>query len=181
MSKIKGAIFLDRDGVINRAVVKNNKPFAPIKMKQFHFYKNIEKYIKKLKVYFYIFVITNQPDISTGKQSEKNLNLINKKISKIYNIDEICVCTHTKYDKCKCRKPKNYFFTYIKKKYHFELKKSYFIGDMYVDYEFAKKSNINFYLIQKSYNKELQLKSKKNKFKSTKEALKDIIRKHNLL
>ena len=51
---------------------------------------------------------------------------------------------------------------------------------MYVDYEFAKKSNINFYLIQKSYNKELQLKSKKNKFKSTKEALKDIIRKHNL-
>ena len=43
-----------------------------------------------------------------------------------------------------------------------------------------QKSNINFYLIQKSYNKELQLKSK-NKFKSTKEALKDIIRKHNLL
>ena len=61
-------------------------------MKQFHFYKNIEKYIKKLKVYFYIFFITNQPDISTGKQSEKNLNLIHKKISKIYNIDEICVC-----------------------------------------------------------------------------------------
>ena len=115
--------------IINRAV-KKTKPFAPTKLKQFHFYKNIEKYIKKLKVYFYIFVITNQPDISTGKQSEKNLNLIHKKISKIYNIDEIFLCTHTKYDKCKCRKPKNYFFTYIKKKYHFELKKSYFIGDI---------------------------------------------------
>ena len=171
----KGAIFLDRDGVINKPILKDKKPFAPIQFENFYFYKNVNNTLKLLKKSYYIFIVTNQPDLSTGKQTNKELKKIHNFIKKNYFIDEICVCHHTKYDFCKCRKPNNKFYTYLSKKYNFSKKKVFFIGDTKADYGFALKSKINFFLIKKNYNKTLQRKVlKSNKFHSTASALNTI-------
>lgn len=39
------AIFLDRDGIINQAIIKNNKPYSPVNLKEFIINKFINKYL----------------------------------------------------------------------------------------------------------------------------------------
>lgn len=180
--KEKGAIFLDRDGVINRAVVKNNKPYAPIELKNFHFYKNLDQYLRVLSKNYYLFIVTNQPDLSQGKQTFQEINKINKYLLNNYFITEISMCIHTKFQNCKCRKPKNYFYKYLLKKYNFKEKKTYTIGDTYADYKFAKNSKTNFFLIKKKYNRDLYNKLlEKNIFLNTRSALKKIIKNDDFL
>jgi D-glycero-D-manno-heptose 1,7-bisphosphate phosphatase len=69
------AIFFDRDGVLNKAIIKNNKPFSPKTLKQLEINPDanmIIKYAKKKK--FLTFMITNQPDVARGKNSKKNVD-----------------------------------------------------------------------------------------------------------
>ena len=49
MKKKYRAIFFDRDGVLNKPIIKNKKTFAPRKLKDFLIYPNVSKYCKLLK------------------------------------------------------------------------------------------------------------------------------------
>ena len=61
------AVFLDRDGVIVRSIIKNGKPFAPRELKDFTIYKNSKNLINKFVLSkFKVFVHTNQPDVGRG-------------------------------------------------------------------------------------------------------------------
>ena len=63
----KKAVFLDRDGVINRCILKNQKCFAPRKLEDFKLYPYTENNIRKLKQKNYLtFIVSNQPDIGNG-------------------------------------------------------------------------------------------------------------------
>ena len=51
----KKVIFFDRDGVLNKSIVNNFKPYAPTSLKNFKIYKNLDKHINlliKKKIYF---------------------------------------------------------------------------------------------------------------------------------
>ena len=64
---VKPAIFLDRDGVINKPIVLNGKPFAPRKFDDFILLPGVELAISEMvKMGFLVFVVTNQPDIGNG-------------------------------------------------------------------------------------------------------------------
>ena len=81
----KKAVFLDRDGVINRGIVKNGKCYAPKHLKDFKLYPSTKSSIEKLKrLKFLIFVVTNQPDIGNKFVSRKIVNqmhfLLKKKL-----------------------------------------------------------------------------------------------------
>ena len=87
------AVFLDRDGVINRSFIKNGKPKAPLNIKDFIILPYVkEKLIEIKKKNFFIIVISNQPDIHKGLISRKTINSMNEKlyaslpIRYIYNV-----------------------------------------------------------------------------------------------
>ena len=85
VSMKKKAVFLDRDGVINRAIVKNGKCYAPRHLKDFQLYSYTKNSIEKLKkMKFLIFVVTNQPDIGNKFVSQRIVNqmhlLLKKKL-----------------------------------------------------------------------------------------------------
>ena len=63
MVKKRPAIFLDRDGVINKSLIKNGKPKAPLLLKDFEFINGVKKSIIELSKKFVLVIITNQPDI----------------------------------------------------------------------------------------------------------------------
>ena len=62
------AVFLDRDGVINANMERNGRPVAPARLEDFRLLPGVEEAIGRLKAArFKVIVITNQPDVATGR------------------------------------------------------------------------------------------------------------------
>ena len=115
------AIFLDRDGVINKPLFKKyrkNHPFAPNKLNDFIIYSDVINFVKKIqsKYKYKVFIISNQPDLSKGDLSIKTLNEMHKKLYEHIRYDGIEICKHLSIHNCKCRKPEPGMIIKIKKK-----------------------------------------------------------------
>ena len=69
---MRKAIFLDRDGVINKTVVKNNLPFSPPSFDLLKIIPGVKESILRLKkLNFVCLVVTNQPDVQEEKLKKK--------------------------------------------------------------------------------------------------------------
>lgn len=149
-AKLKKAIFLDRDGVINY-----DKGYT-YKIKDFKFKSKILNFIKKYKDNYIFFIVTNQSGIGRGYYSIKDFFLLHQHIKlKLYQknimISDLEFCPHYEKSKikkfkviCKCRKPNNLMFKNLKKRWNINLKESFMIGDSKKDELFAKNSKIKF-------------------------------------
>jgi D-glycero-D-manno-heptose 1,7-bisphosphate phosphatase len=152
----KPALFLDRDGVIN-------KDFGHVHtIKKLSYNKKIFSIIRYFqKKNYFIFIVTNQSGIAKGFYNLKKFIEFQKYIKKdlfkknIY-INDIEFCPHhpeaiIKAYKiiCNCRKPKNGMIKNLKKKWHIDLNKSLFIGDNKTDYICAKSLHIKFKYFKK--------------------------------
>jgi D-glycero-D-manno-heptose 1,7-bisphosphate phosphatase len=79
MKKIKRAIFLDRDGVINRVIIRGNKISSPWKLEEFEFLPGVKDVLKKLReAGFLNIVVTNQPDVKRGNLKVEELEKMNQ-------------------------------------------------------------------------------------------------------
>ena len=73
------ACFLDRDGILNNAIVAKGKPFAPLNEKDFMIKKNFLPVAKHLKLLNYLLIIiTNQPDVKKKIIKKKTVNKFNR-------------------------------------------------------------------------------------------------------
>ncbi len=157
------AIFLDRDGVVNKLVARNNGFFSPRKFSEFDFYKDIKPCIKYLlKNKFLIFIVSNQPDISRKKMSINELDKIDREINEKLHIDEIYYSFDSEYSINGSKKPSPRMLLEAKEKWKIDFSKSFFIGDSIVDKECAKNANISFILVLRNHNKELNSTLKVN-------------------
>lgn len=128
----KKIIFLDRDGVINKKAPKADYVKS---WEEFEFLPNSIQAIKILNDNGYkVYIISNQAGIARGFLSQKDLNLIHKKMLKELNdngtkIDGIYVCTHGWEEGCECRKPKPGLLLQASRDHQIDLTKAIFIGD----------------------------------------------------
>lgn len=152
IKKINKAIFLDRDGVINKAIVKNKKPYPPNNLSELKYVKGIRKLINTFKKNYFIIIITNQPDFARGIQKKKNILEINNKIKKDLHIDKFYVCFHDNLDNCSCRKPKAGSFLAAQKKYKLNFSECYMIGDRRGDIIAANRVKIKSFFLDYGYN-----------------------------
>ena len=135
------AVFLDRDGVINRSLVLNGKPFAPTHLNDFQILPGVRESLLSLKAGGYLtVVVTNQPDLSTGKQTWESLNEIHAYLISQCHIDMVKVCIHTSEDRCNCRKPNPGMLIEASEELGIDLSESYMIGDRWGDIEAGQKS-----------------------------------------
>lgn len=135
------AIFLDRDGVLNKTIFKMGKPRAPYGMKEFSFIEGVEEATASLKAHgFLLIVVTNQPDVARGWVAREQVDLINHHVQSSLPIDEIIACFHTNDDKCSCRKPGPGMILEAQKKWNIDLKNSYLVGDRISDIEAAHRA-----------------------------------------
>ena len=160
------AFFFDRDGILNKSIIRNNKPFSPRNLKELNLNFELIEFIKKLKKKgFKIIVVTNQPDIKYGKLSKHTLKLINSIIAKTFFVDDIYACIHGKKDNCECRKPKPGMLKKASKKWNIDLKKSYLIGDRWKDIKSGESMGCTTIFIDYNYD-EYKPKSYNYKYKS---------------
>ncbi len=130
------AIFLDRDGVINKTIFRDGKPRAPYILEDFALFDGVEEAVALFKnAGFKIIIVTNQPDVSRGWVSQASVEMINNKVQEILHVDSIQVCYHDKADRCSCRKPEAGMLINGGKLFDIDFKSSYMIGDRYSDVE----------------------------------------------
>jgi D-glycero-D-manno-heptose 1,7-bisphosphate phosphatase len=101
------AVFLDRDGVINRAVVRNGKPYPPASITELEILPGVPEALARLRAAGYrLVVVTNQPDIARGATTMAAVDAIHDAMRSTLGLDDIRVCPHDDADRCACRKPK---------------------------------------------------------------------------
>ena len=131
---MRQAVFLDRDGVINKVILRDGKPFSPRKLDEFEFIENIKDALNKFKEKGFLnIVFTNQPDISRGLIKKDTLEKIHLLLKDTLPVDDIFVCPHDDTDNCHCRKPKSGLLLDAAGKWNIDLKRSFVIGDQYKD------------------------------------------------
>lgn len=128
------AIFLDRDGIINRAVVRGGRPYPPVLLEEVEILYGTVTSLECLAGRGYMLIgITNQPDVARGIQSREVVESINKWIQSRLPIREIFVCYHDNANDCDCRKPKPGLILQAAEKYDIDLSQSWMVGDRWKD------------------------------------------------
>ena len=170
------AVFLDRDGVINRAIIKNGKPYPPINLDSVEILTGVEKSLIALSALGWkIIVVTNQPDVARGIITKEEVEKINNYMKYLLPITDFYTCYHDDNDFCDCRKPKPSSLTCAAKNYNIDLNKSYMIGDRWRDIEAGNRAGCKTFFIDYSYS-EKQPVNYTYRVKSLKEAVDIIIR-----
>jgi D-glycero-D-manno-heptose 1,7-bisphosphate phosphatase len=128
------AVFLDRDGIINRAVVREGRPYPPVRLEDVEILSGTFTSLECLAGCGYVLIgITNQPDVAGGTQSHEVVESINQWIQSRLPIREIFVCYHDNANDCDCRKPKPGLILQAAEKYDIDLSQSWMVGDRWKD------------------------------------------------
>jgi D-glycero-D-manno-heptose 1,7-bisphosphate phosphatase len=130
------AVFLDRDGVLNEAVVRDGKPYPPANAAEMRLVPGVEVALKRLKsLGFLLIVVTNQPDVAKGLQDRGVVEEIHARLAAVLPLDDILVCYHSGEDGCECRKPAPGMLRQAAERHGIDLPRSFLIGDRWRDVE----------------------------------------------
>ncbi|MGH9806012.1 MAG: D-glycero-alpha-D-manno-heptose-1,7-bisphosphate 7-phosphatase [Terriglobia bacterium] len=100
-------MFLDRDGVINAAVVRDGKPYPPASVAETKILDDVPEALSLLKAAgFGLAIVSNQPDVARGTQTREAVQAINSFLAARLPLDHFEICFHDESDDCDCRKPK---------------------------------------------------------------------------
>jgi D-sedoheptulose 7-phosphate isomerase len=147
------AVFLDRDGVINRTFVRDGKPFPPYTLQELEVLPGVPEALQELKQHGYkLLVVTNQPDVARGKQSRQTIDAMHQALSAQLPLDDILVCYHTDRDQCDCRKPMPGMLLEAAKKHNIDLAASFMVGDRWRDIEAGYNAGCKTILIDYGYS-----------------------------
>ena len=154
------AVFLDRDGTLNKAYIKKGLPISPPSFNKLKIIDGVKKSIKKLKkLNFMCIMITNQPDVARDKIKKKTVIKMNSFIKSKLKLDDIFVCYHDDMHKCKCRKPKAGLLIQASKKWNIDFSKSFMIGDRWKDISAGKKVGCKTIFINNNYKLDKKVKA----------------------
>ena len=147
------AVFLDRDGVINRVVLQDNRPFPPASVDDLEILPGVTDAVSALcSAGFRIIVVTNQPDVATGEQRREVVEAIHYQLGSRLSIDEFKVCYHVDANGCECRKPKPGMLLEAAAQWSIDLAQSFMVGDRWRDVEAGKAAGCKTILVQAGYS-----------------------------
>lgn len=148
MNKSK-AIFLDRDGVINKAKIIDGLAYSPRKLEEFEFLPDVKEAVAGFKKKGYlVIVVTNQPEISRGLLKQEDLDRMHTHLKSELDVDDIMVCHHDDHHNCDCRKPKPGMLLDATRKWGIDIRNSYMVGDRWKDIEAGKRAGCRTVLIK---------------------------------
>jgi D-glycero-D-manno-heptose 1,7-bisphosphate phosphatase len=153
----KRAVFLDRDGVLNRATVCEGKPYAPRCLQEFELLADALPATMALrKAGLIIVVVTNQPDVGNGLVHKSVVEEMHDCLRGSVPVDAIKVCYHGQKDNCICRKPRTAMLEEAARELDLDLPGSFMVGDRWSDMEAGKRQGCYTILIDRGYSEALR-------------------------
>ena len=147
------AIFLDRDGVLNRIVERDGKAASPRSVDELVLDPEAPTALAALKdAGFRLFVVTNQPDVARGLMSAEALDGIHAAVAAALPVEEIACCRHDNADNCECRKPKPGLLTDLAQRHGLDLERSWMVGDQDRDIACGTAAGCHTMLLARPYN-----------------------------
>ncbi len=135
------AVFLDRDGVIVRAVVREGKPFPPSRLEEAEILPGAEHALGRLAAAgFLLIVVTNQPDVARGTQSKEAVEAIHGWLMARLPLTAVRACYHDDADACGCRKPAPGMLLDAAAAHGIDLCRSVMVGDRWRDIEAGRRA-----------------------------------------
>ena len=129
------AVFLDRDGVINRQIIRAGLPYPPATLDEFVFLDGVAEACGLLKqAGFLLVVVTNQPDVGRGTQSMEIVEAMHGAMCAALPIDRVEVCwdPHDS-PQSNRRKPKPGMILDAARALDIDLRRSFMVGDRWRD------------------------------------------------
>lgn len=146
---MKHALFIERDGVLNQARIEREYQTSPLTLEEFKIVEGVAPLLAKAKAAGLVLIATtNQPGISRGYQSRRELDRMHDLLRRSLPLDDILVCPHDEGDRCPCRKPKAGLLTEAGFKWHLDLDRSFVVSDKWQDAEAARTCGCLSVLIQ---------------------------------
>lgn len=136
---MRSGVFFERDGVLNLTNVERRFQATPRTPADFRLNPAAREPLRQLKDHgFVILVTTNQPGISRGYLSRRDLDHMHDLLRRQLPVDDIFVCPHDEVEGCDCRKPRPGLLTEAAFKWHLDLERSFVISDKWQDAEAAR-------------------------------------------
>jgi len=155
---MKSGVFLDRDGVVNKIILKERRPYSPRKLDQLEILDGVRDAVKILqKLGFKVVVITNQPEISRGLITENLVMEMHNKISEETGIKNFYFCRHDDFHDCGCRKPKTGMLLRAAVELDLDFNQSYLVGDRWKDIQAGQKVGCKCYFIDNNYDEPMPI------------------------
>ncbi len=149
------AVFLDRDGVLNRAVVLAGRPYPPVSVTEVEILSGVLEALQRLKAAgFVLIVVSNQPDVARGTTTQETVEAINDYLAARLPIDRFIMCYHDTGDCCACRKPRPGMLLAGAGEFHVDLASSYMVGDRWRDVEAGIAAECRTFFIDYGYDEQ---------------------------
>lgn len=150
---MRKAVFLDRDGVLNRAIVRNGKPYPPATVEEFEILPGVAEALQALnRAGFLLIVATNQPDVASGKQRREVVEAMHRKLRKELPLDDIKACYALDTPASACYKPKPGMLLEASQEWNIDLARSYMVGDRWRDVGAGRRAGCFTIFIDRGYD-----------------------------
>jgi D-glycero-D-manno-heptose 1,7-bisphosphate phosphatase len=156
VTSVRRAVFLDRDGVLNRAPVPDGVPHPPASLKDLVVIPDAEAACRAFKrAGLLLIVVTNQPDLARGTADREVVDAINDQLRHHLGLDDVFVCAHDDADGCACRKPRPGLLLDAATRWNVRLGGSVMVGDRWRDVEAGRRAGCATVLVRPDHGEKV--------------------------
>lgn len=156
------AVFLDRDGTLNRQVIRDGRPYPPAKLEEFVLFPDVVEACARLAGAGYALVVaTNQPDVGRGTQEQSVVEAMHARLRAwVPQIERVEVCYAPGLDRLappdRRRKPEPGMLLDAAAALGLDLAKSWMVGDRWRDIDCGLRAGVRTVFIDFGYAEELR-------------------------
>jgi D-glycero-D-manno-heptose 1,7-bisphosphate phosphatase len=147
------AVFLDRDGVLNRVRLVDGRPHPPRTPAELELLPGVDSACRTLHdAGWLLVVVTNQPDVARGATSRAEVEALNAALARRLPLDDVRVCFHDDADDCACRKPRPGLLRDAARTWNVELPASVMVGDRWRDVDAGREAGCRTVFVDHGYD-----------------------------
>ena len=150
-SRLRTAVFLDRDGTICEEVGYLNH------LSRFRMFPFVAGALRRLNEAGYlVIVVSNQSGVARGYFPESLVQQVNQAMIQQLSeagakVDAVYYCPHASSENCPCRKPKTGMLERAVREHCIDLQRSFVVGDRYGDIQLAHNAHARGILVRTGY------------------------------